>query len=180
MAEYNWYIVQVHSGFENKVANALKEKSLKENCNELFEQIVVPVHNLEEVKKGKKVKVEKKIFPGYIIVRMQLNDLSWQMVKSINKVTGFLGYNGKPSPISNKEAESIIESLQEGFDKFDQKLTFEVGETVKVIDGAFESFTGVVNDVDYEKEKLKVSVVIFSRSTPVELDFTQVEQLDKK
>lgn len=176
MANYNWYIVQVHSGFENKVADALKEKIKKQQCEALIQDIVVPVHNLEEIKKGKKVKVEKKVFPGYIIVKMQINETSWQLVRSVNKVTGFLGYNGKPSPISNKEAELIIESLQEGFDNFDKKLSFEVGETIKIIDGPFESFTGVVNNVDIDKEKLNVSVLIFSRSTPVELDFTQVQK----
>lgn len=174
---YAWYIVQAHSGFEKKVVSALQEKAEREGVSKFFEKIIVPTEDVVEVKKGRKVNTERKFFPGYVLVRMQLNDSTWQLVKNTPKVLGFLGGNGKPQPISDTEIDRIFRQVEEGVEKPRNIVSFESGESVRVVDGPFESFVGVVEDVDEEKGRLKVSVSIFGRTTPVELEFTQVEKV---
>ncbi len=173
-----WYIVHAHSGFEKKVANSIKEQAAKKGLEEYFEDVYVPVEKVTEVKKGKKIDSEKKFFPGYVMVKMEMNDEAWQVVKNTPRVAGFLGGGGnKPQPISNAEAENIFKQIEEGASATKSGKRFEYGETVKVIDGPFDSFTGVIEDVDEGKEKLKVAVSIFGRATPVELDYGQVEKV---
>ncbi len=173
-----WYIVHTHSGCEKKVAAAIEEQAGKKNMTDRFEKVVVPTEGVVEVKKGKKVNAERKFFPGYVLVKMELNDETWHLVKSIPKVTGFLGGSGnKPQAISEKEAESIFKQMEEGVQTTKRGVTFDIGETVKVVDGPFDSFVGVVEEMDEEKQKLKVAVSIFGRATPVELEFTQVEKM---
>lgn len=177
MSAARWYIVHAHSGFEKKVAQAIQEKAEQKGMVNLFEEVTVPVEGVIEVKKGKKVNTERKFFPGYVLVKMQLNDETWHLVKSIPKVTGFLGGSGnKPQPISDIEAERIFKQVREGITAPKPSVMFESGESVKVIDGPFESFVGVVEEIDQEKNKLKVAVSIFGRSTPVELEYHQVEK----
>ena len=173
-----WYIVHTHSGCEKKVAQQIEEQAVKKDMAALFEKVIVPTEGVTEVKKGKKVKTERKFFPGYVLVKMDLNDETWHLVKSIPKVTGFLGGSGnKPQPISEREAEDIFKQMEEGVQSTRPGLSFEIGESVKVIDGPFDSFVGVVEDADEEKQKLKVAVSIFGRATPVELEYTQVEKM---
>jgi transcriptional antiterminator NusG len=174
---YNWYIVQAHSGCEKKVAAAIAERAERENISSAFEQITVPVEGVVEVKKGRKVNTERKFFPGYVLVKMEMSDKAWHLVKSIPKVNGFLGGQGKPQPISNAEAERIFRQVEEGIEKPRNTVAFEVGESVKINDGPFESFVGVVEEVEESKEILKVSVSIFGRDTPVELEFAQVDKV---
>lgn len=174
---YSWYIVQAHSGFEKKVANAIKEKAEREGIANLFEDVVVPTEEVVEVKKGRKVNAERKFFPGYVMVKMQMSDKAWHLVKTIPKVSGFLGGKGRPQPISEKEAAAIFKQVEEGLEKPKHVVSFEVGESVRVNEGPFESFIGVVEEVDGEKATLKVSVSIFGRPTPVELEFSQVEKV---
>lgn len=174
---HSWYIVHAHSGFEKKVAQAIKEQADKKGLGKFFSEIFVPTETFVEVKKGKKVSSERKFFPGYVMVKMEMNDEAWQVVKNTPKVSGFLGGGGnKPLPISDSEAERIFKQVQEGIESPKHSVTFEVGDSVKVIDGPFDSFVGVVEDLDEGKNKLKVAVSIFGRSTPVELDFAQVEK----
>lgn len=173
---YSWYIVQAHSGFEKKVAQAVAEKAAREGMSDCFAEIIVPTENVVEVKKGKKANTERKFFPGYVMVKMKMDDKAWHLVRSVPKVTGFLGGQGRPQPISNSEAERIFKQVEEGLDKPKHMVSYEIGETVRVNDGPFESFVGIVEDVDEDKAKLKVSVSIFGRSTPVELEFTQVDK----
>lgn len=172
-----WYIVQAHSGFEKKVADAIRERAEQKELTELFEDFFVPVETVSEVKKGKKVNVERKFFPGYVMVKMKINDDTWQLVKNTPRVTGFLGGSGnRPQPISEREAEQIFKQVQEGIESPRNTVEYEIGDSVKVTDGPFDSFVGVVEGIDEEKNKLKVAVSIFGRSTPVELDYTQVEK----
>ncbi|MCT4575477.1 MAG: transcription termination/antitermination protein NusG [Alphaproteobacteria bacterium] len=173
---FRWYIIHAHSGFEKKVAASIEEKASKYNMGNKFKEIIVPMEEVIEVKKGKKVNTEKKIFPGYVLINMDLNDDSWHLVKSTPKVTGFLGDGTKPLPISQAEADRIIKQMEEGVEKPRSLVNFEVGEEVVVAEGPFATFTGVVEVVDEDKQRLKVSVSIFGRSTPVDLDFTQVEK----
>lgn len=172
-----WYIVHVYSGFENKVVEAIKDQAEKVGLSEYFGDILVPMEQVTEVRRGQKVDVSRNFFPGYILVSMVMEDQTWHLVRSISKVSGFLGANNKPAPISNAEAEKIMSQIQEGVERPKSVLVFEVGEQVKVSDGPFASFTGVVEVVDEEKNRLKVSVSIFGRSTPVELEYNQVEKL---
>lgn len=174
---YAWYIVQAHSGFEKKVVSALKEKAEREGLSQCFEKILVPTEDVVEMKKGRKVNTERKFFPGYVLVRMQMNDRAWQLVKNTPKVLGFLGGSGKPQAISDVEADRIFRQVEEGVEKPKHMISFESGESVRVIDGPFDTFVGLVEEVDEEKGKLKVSVSIFGRTTPVELEFTQVEKV---
>lgn len=174
---FRWYIVHAYSGFEKKVAQSIKDTAAQKGLTHLFEEIVVPTEEVVEVRRGKKVNAERKFFPGYVLVKMELNDASWHLVKNTQKVTGFLGGGGKPQPISDTEAEQIFKQMKEGTDSGKSSVVFEVGESVKVIDGPFESFIGTVEEVDEEKSKVKVSVSIFGRSTPVELEYTQVEKV---
>jgi transcriptional antiterminator NusG len=172
-----WYIVHAHSGCEKKVASAIQEQAEKKGMTELFEEVSVPTEGVVEVKKGKKHNVERKFFPGYVMVKMEMNDETWHLVKGIPKVTGFLGGNGnKPLPISDSEAESIFRQVEEGITAPKPSVVYDIGESVKVVDGPFESFVGVVEEIDEEKSKLKVAVSIFGRATPVELEYTQVEK----
>lgn len=173
-----WYIVHAHSGFEKKVAQSIKEQAVQKNLAAQIEDVVVPVEEVTEVRRGKKVNAERKFFPGYVMVKMELNDATWHMVKNTPKVTGFLGGGGKgkPVPITEKEAEHIFAQVREGIEHPHAAVSFEVGENVKIIDGPFDSFVGLVESVDDEKQRVKVSVSIFGRSTPVDLDFSQVEK----
>lgn len=173
---HRWYVVHAYSGSEKAVAAQIREKAAKQGLAEKFEDILVPTEDVVEVRRGQKVTAEKKFFPGYVLVRMDLNDETWHLVKNIARVTGFLGANGKPSPISDTEAQRIMQQVQEGVERPRSSVSYEVGETVKVIDGPFNSFTGTLESVDEEKGRLTVSVSIFGRATPVELEFTQVEK----
>lgn len=172
-----WYVVHAYSGFEKSVQRALKERIERGGMQASFGEILVPVEEVVEMKGGQKKTTERKFFPGYVLVQMEMNDDSWHLVKSTPKVTGFVGGTAnKPAPISEREVESILQQIQEGVEKPKPKFTFEPGELVRVIDGPFNEFNGTVDEVNYEKSKVRVSVTIFGRATPVELDFSQVEK----
>ena len=174
----NWYIVQTFSGFEKKVADVLKDtiEKKKELLNDKIEEILVPTHEVTEVKRGKRVQRKKKYFPSYILVRMEMDKELYHMIKDIQKVTGFLGTTGNPTPVSEKEINKILGSIKEGSLAPKTEITFDIGEQVKVCEGPFASFTGLVEEVDEEKSRLKVSVSIFGRQTPIELEYNQVEK----
>lgn len=172
-----WYIVHAYSGFEKKVAQEILKTAAQKDLSKFIEEVCVPTEEVMEVKKGKKTAAERKFFPGYVLVRMELNDETWHLVKNTQKVTGFLGGGGKPQPISDKEAAHIFQQMKEGVKLASKELSFDVGESVKVIDGPFESFVGVIEALDESRKKLKVAVSIFGRATPVELEFTQVEKV---
>lgn len=172
-----WYVVHAYSGFEKSVQRALVDRVNRAGMADLFGQILVPVEEVVEMKNGQKTTSERKFFPGYVLVEMEMTDESWHLVKSTPKVTGFVGGSGnKPTPISSKEVDKIMQQMQEGVEKPRPKVLFEVGEVVRVKDGPFTDFNGSVEDVSYDKSKLRVSVTIFGRATPVELDFAQVEK----
>jgi len=171
-----WYVLHVYSGFESKVSEAIHEKARKLKLQDRVGEIMIPTEEVVEIKRGQRVNTERKFFPGYILVKLDMSDDVWHMVKDTPKVTGFLGANNKPAPITQKEAEALIKQIQEGIDSPRPSVVFDIGEEVKVIDGPFASFNGVVEEVDEEKAKLKVSVSIFGRATPVELDYGQVEK----
>ena len=172
-----WYVVHVYSGFEKKVADAIREQAESKGMGDLLPEVLVPTEEVVEVRRGQKVNAERKFFPGYVLVQMDLTDESWHLVKNTPKVTGFLGGKGRPIPISQREAERLLQQVQEGVDRPKPSVTFEIGEQVRVSDGPFTSFNGVVEDVDEERTRLKVAVSIFGRSTPVELEYSQVEKL---
>ncbi len=172
-----WYVVHVYSGFENKVAEAIQEQAEKKGLAERLGEILVPTEEVVEIIKGEKVKSQRKFFPGYVLVQMDLSDAVWQLVRDTPKVTGFLGGKGRPSPVSQREVDRILQQVQEGVDRPKPTVAFEIGESVRVCDGPFTSFTGLVEEVDDEKARLKVSVSIFGRATPVELEYTQVEKV---
>lgn len=172
-----WYVVNVYSGFEKKVAQTIKEQVEKSGLQDLFGEILVASEEVIEIRRGSKVVVEKNYFPGYVIVKMELTDESWHLVRNVPKVSGFLGGKGKPSPISEAEVSRIMRQVQESIERPRHLVEFEVGEQVRVSDGPFATFNGVVEDVDNEKTRLKVSVMIFGRPTPVELEFNQVEKI---
>jgi len=174
---FHWYILHVVSGHEKKVAKLIEEQARKKGLQDKISQVVVPTEEVVEVRRNQKVNVEKKFLPGYILVNMEMNDDTWHFVRNVSKVTGFLGSASKPSPVSEAEVQVIFKQMEEGVAKPRSAIAFEIGESVKINDGPFESFIGVVSDIDEEKSRLKVSVSIFGRSTPVELEFTQVEKL---
>jgi transcription termination/antitermination protein NusG len=172
-----WYVIHVYSGFEKKVALAIREKAQQKHLENLFEEILVPTEEVTELRRGQKVNAERKFFPGYVLVKMDLSDETWHLVRNIPKVTSFLGGSGKPVAISEAEARRIIDQVREGVEKPKTTISFEVGEQVRVSDGPFASFAGTVEEVDEERTRLKVSVSIFGRSTPVDLDYNQVEKM---
>jgi transcriptional antiterminator NusG len=172
-----WYVVHVYSGFENKVAGSIREQARQAGMEEMISEIMVPTEELVKMRRGTKVATERKFFPGYVLVKMEMTDETWHLVKNTPKVTGFLGGRGKPSPISEAEAERLMNQVKEGVEKPKPSITFEIGEQVRVADGPFTSFNGLVEDVDEDRARLKVAVSIFGRSTPVELEYSQVEKL---
>ncbi len=173
----SWYIVQSHSSFENKVAQLIKEEAEKAKIAEKFEEIVVPTHDVTEVKRGKRVQRKKKFFPGYVLIKSEMDNNIYHMIKGIKKVSGFLGSKGIPVPVSEKEIEKILGQIKDGVTQGQSGIEYSVGEKVQVIDGPFASFNGMVEDIDEEKSRLKVSVLIFGRPTPVELEYSQVEKV---
>ena len=172
----NWYIVQAYSGFEKKVVISIQDILKKNNLEENLEEILVPTHNVTEVKKGKRTKKEKKYFPGYILVKVNLNKQIYHLIKNLQKVSGFLGSEDKPTPISDNEIKRILGQVSESAINQKSGISFEIGEKVKVCDGPFASFNGLVEEIDEEKSRLKVSVSIFGRATPVDLEYNQVEK----
>ena len=172
-----WYVVHAYSGFEKSVMRAMTERIARLGLEDSFGRILVPVEEVVEMKGGQKSISERKFFPGYVLVEMEMNDDSWHLVKNTPKVTGFVGGSAtKPTPISEKEVEKIMQQMQEGVEKPRPKVLFEVGEMVRVKEGPFTDFHGQVEDVNYEKSRIRVSVTIFGRATPVELEFAQVEK----
>ena len=172
-----WYVVHVYSGFEKKIAQQIKDQAVQSGLAEQFEEVLVPTENVVEVRRGQKVSTEHKFFPGYVLVKMDLTDDGWHLVMNTPKVTGFLGTKMKPSPISEAEALRILKQNQEGVERARPAVLFDIGEQVRVSEGPFASFNGTVEEVDEEKGRLKVSVSIFGRSTPVELEYAQVEKI---
>ena len=172
----NWYIVQTFSGFEQKVTQTLKETIHAKELDDKIDEILVPMHEVTEVKRGKRVQRKKKYFPSYVLVKMEMNKDLYHMIKNIQKVTGFLGTTGTPVPVSDKEIDKILGNIQEGSLIPTPSISFDIGEQVKVCEGPFASFTGLVEEVDEEKSRLKVSVSIFGRQTPIELEYNQVEK----
>ena len=172
----NWYIVQSHSSFENKVAELIKEEAKKANISDKFEDIVVPTHDVTEVKRGKRIQRKKKYFPGYILIKSEMDNNIYHMIKNIKRVSGFLGTKGMPTPVSDKEIDKILGQIKDGVTQPKSGIEYNIGEKVQVIDGPFASFSGMVEDVDEEKSRLKVSVSIFGRPTPVDLEYNQVEK----
>ncbi len=172
-----WYIVHAYSNFEKKVSESIKERALAAGLEECFEEVLVPMEEVVEVRRGRKVSSERKFFPGYVLVKKDLNDQTYHLIKDTPKVTGFLGTENRPIPITEKEATHILQQVQEGVERPKPSVTFEVGEQVRVADGPFASFNGLVEEVDEERARLKVAVSIFGRATPVELEYGQVEKL---
>ena len=172
----NWYIVQAYSGFEKKVVESIKDELKKHKVSESLDQILVPTHQVTEVKKGKRSKKERKYFPGYVLIKIDLTKQIYHLIKNLAKVSGFLGSSDKPTPISDQEIQRILGSVTESAINQKSGITFEIGEKVKVCDGPFASFSGLIEEIDEEKSRLKVSVSIFGRPTPVDLEFNQVEK----
>lgn len=176
-AAKRWYVLHVYSGFEGKVAEAIREKARKQGIEDHIEDIMVPTEEVVEIKRGQRHNTERKVFPGYVLAKMAMSDEIWHLVKDTPKVTGFLGAGNKPSPISEKEAERLIQQLKEGIEKPRAAISYDIGEKVKVMEGPFASFEGIVEEIDEDKGRVKVSVSIFGRATPVELEFGQVEKV---
>jgi transcriptional antiterminator NusG len=172
-----WYVIHVYSGFEKKVAQSIEEQAKQAAMTDLIQQVLVPIEEVVEVRRGTKVSAERKFFPGYVLVKMVMTDETWHLVKNTPKVTGFLGGRGRPHPISEAEAQRIMHQVQEGIERPKPSISFEIGEQVRVCDGPFNSFNGVVEDIDEERSRLKVAVSIFGRPTPVELEYSQVEKI---
>lgn len=172
-----WYVVHAYSGFENQVKRSLEDRVKRSGLDEKFGQILVPTEEVIEMRDGQKRKSDRKFFPGYVLVQMDMDESSWHLVKDCPKVMGFIGgTSDKPTPITEKEAQTILNRIQEGTEKPKPKVLFEVGEVIRVTDGPFTDFNGVVEEVNYEKSRLRVAVSIFGRSTPVELEFGQVSK----
>ena len=172
-----WYVVHVYSGSEKKVVEAINDQIVRKGMQDYFDEVLMPTEEVVEVRRGVRVNSERKFFPGYILINMELTDETWQLVKSQSKVTGILGGKGKPIPITEKEAKQLINQISEGIERPRASIIYEVGEQVRVCDGPFASFNGLVEDVDEDKARLKVAVSIFGRSTPVDLDYSQVEKV---
>ncbi len=172
-----WYAVHAYSNFERKVAESIREQAKQRGLSHLFEEILVPIEKVVEVRRGRKVDAERKLFPGYVLVKMELTDEAYHLIKNTPKVTGFLGSDNKPMPLPDAEAQLLIRQMQEGIERPKPSVTFEVGEQVRVSDGPFASFNGTVEEVDEGRSRLKVAVSIFGRATPVELEFGQVDKL---
>ena len=177
MSDARWYVLHAYSGYEKKVADSIIDQADKLGIKEHIEDISVPTQNIVEVKRGVRVNTERKIFPGYILIKMNLNDDTWHIIKTTPKLSGFLGNKGKPIPISNAEAKRISQQVIDGVEKTRPAIMYDVGEQVKVIDGPFASFNGEIEHIDEEKARLRVAVSIFGRSTPVDLDYSQVEKV---
>jgi transcriptional antiterminator NusG len=172
-----WYVVHAYSGFENRVKQSLMERIERSGMQDKFGEIMVPTEEVVEMREGQKRRSERKFFPGYVLVQMDMDDDTWHLVKEVPKVLGFIGgTSDRPAPITDREADAILQRVQEGAEKPRPKVLFEPGEVIRVIDGPFNDFNGVVEEVNYEKSKLRVAVMIFGRSTPVDLDFSQVEK----
>lgn len=172
-----WYVLHVYSGFEDKVAQSIREKAEKEGQEDKVQEILVPTEEVVEVRRGQRVNAERKFYPGYVLMKVDMDDDIWHLIKNTPRVTGFLGANNKPSPVSEREAQRILQQVQEGVERPRPSVTFDIGEEVKVSEGPFASFNGMVEEVDEEKGKLKVTVSIFGRATPVELEYSQVEKM---
>ena len=177
MADMKWYVVHVYSGFEKKIAQQIREQAAQKGLADAFDEILVPSEEVTEVRRGQKINTERKFFPGYVLVKMDMTDQAISLIKNTPKVTGFLGADNKPVAISESEAMRILQQVQDGVDRPKQTISFEVGENVRVADGPFASFNGVVEEVDEARSRLKVAVSIFGRPTPVELEFGQVEKI---
>ena len=173
----NWYIVQSHSNFENKVAKLIKDEAEKLKFNDKIEEIIVPTHDITEVRRGKRIQRKKKYFPGYVLIKSEMDNDLYHMIKNIKKVSGFLGSKGIPVPVSDKEIDKILGQIKDGVAQPKSAIDYSVGEKVQVIDGPFASFNGLIEDIDEEKSRLKVSVSIFGRPTPVDLEYNQVEKV---
>src|SRR6184192_4448894 len=177
MSDKHWYIIQAYSNFERKVAASIREQAKQRHLEHLFDEVMVPTEKVVEVRRGQKVDAERKFFPGYVLVKMDLTDEAYHLIKNTPKVTGFLGADKKPMPISEGEAQRILNQVQEGVERPKASVSFEIGENVRVADGPFASFSGVVEEIDEARSRVKVAVSIFGRATPVELEFGQVEKV---
>lgn len=175
-SHHKWYIVHAYSNFEKKVADSIREQAHNQGLDEAFSEILVPTEDVVEIRRGRKINAERKFFPGYVLVKMDLSDEAYHLVKNTPKVTGFLGSGSKPMPVSEKEVARIIGAIEEGVERPKPTITFEIGEAVRVIDGPFASFNGSVEQVDEDRARLRVTVSIFGRATPVELEYAQVEK----
>ncbi len=176
MADKKWYVVHVYSGFEKKIAQQIKEQAAQKGLAEAFDEILVPSEEVVEVRRGQKVNAERKFFPGYVLVKMEMTDEAYHLIKNTPKVTGFLGSGNKPIPVTEKEVQRIIGAVEEGVERPKPTIRFDIGEGVRVIDGPFASFNGTVEQVDEDRARLSVTVSIFGRATPVELEYGQVEK----
>jgi transcriptional antiterminator NusG len=174
--EYKWYIVHAYSNFEKKVAEAIRQSASEKGMSDLFEEVFVPTEEVTEVRRGRKINTERRYLPGYVLVKMVLNDQTYHLIKDTPKVTGFLGSGNKPMPVTQKEVDRIRGVVTDSIERPRSTITFEIGENVRVVDGPFASFSGVVEDVDEDTQRVKVAVSIFGRATPVELEFAQVEK----
>jgi transcription termination/antitermination protein NusG len=172
-----WYIVHAYSNFENKVAESIKEQAAQKGLGDLFEEVLVPTEEIVELRRGKKIASARRFFPGYVLVKMEMTDQAYHLIKNTPKVTGFLGSDNRPVPITEAEANRILHQVQEGIERPRPSIQFEIGEQVRVADGPFASFNGLVEEVDEERSRLKVAVSIFGRATPVELEYAQVEKI---
>jgi len=174
---HHWYVINVHSNFERKVAESIREQAEQKGLQDRISEVSVPTEEVVELRRGQRITTDRKFFPGYVLIKMELDDDTWHLVRQTPKVTGFLGARGKPMPISDAEADRILRQVQEGIERPKPSITFEIGEQVKVREGPFETFTGYVEEIDEERNRLKVAVSIFGRATPVELEYAQVEKV---